>query len=152
MIKRMQKTRMRLGVAITEVAAAMVLIMPLLVVTAFVVVEASQAFTINETLHQCALVAARNLAILYGHNPSLAQSTAGQQQVFQHIKVGNIVNSSQQFSIPNGGWKITSNPPTVTVTCTYQSGQHGCPKFPSPDPLKLGDTFVLQAQASYRLE
>jgi hypothetical protein len=71
---------------------------------------------------------------------------------FNQITYGNIVNNAQQFSIPTGGWKPTSNPPTVTVQCTFQSDQHGCPHFPAPDPLNLGSNFTLVGQATYRLE
>jgi hypothetical protein len=124
----------------------------MIIITGFVAVELAQAYMIHCALTQCAYRAARALAIAYGNDPVNAQSST--QTTFNNMpSFLNMVNSGQQYSVPSsGGWNLTSNPPTVTVVCTYQSGQHGLPPFPYPDPLNIGSRFVLQAQSTIRLE
>ena len=45
-----------------------------------------------------------------------------------------------------------ADPATVKVNVRYVGNRYGLPSFPSPDPLKLGDRFVLSAESTYRLE
>jgi hypothetical protein len=138
------------GYLTAELAAAICLFLPIVATICWVIFEASRACEILCVLNQTSATAARRLAIAYGQNPS--GTIANPSTVFNQVTFGNIVNSSSQFSIPNGGWQTTSNPPTVTVVCTYQSGQHGCPQFPAPDPLNLSSTFTLTGQATCKLE
>ena len=133
-----------------EFVAAMCFLLPIVAVVGWAVYEASQAYQIYCMLNQCASWGARKLAIAYGQNPT--GTMANPSPYFNNITYGNIVNNSQQFSIPAGGWQPAGIPPTVTVNCTYQSDQHGCPHFPAPDPLNLGSNFTLVGQATYRLE
>ncbi|HEY9785063.1 MAG TPA: hypothetical protein V6D17_06650 [Candidatus Obscuribacterales bacterium] len=142
----------RNGAAIAELAAAFALLIPLVALTAWAVVEASQAYMIHGALHQCALTAARKLAIAYGYDRAAAMSNPN--ATFSTVRFGGIVNDNSQFTIPDGtaGWNTTAEPPTVTVVCQFHPGQHGLQELPNPDPLHLGNTFVLQAQATCRLE
>lgn len=147
-----RKGRKKSGASAAELAGAMVIIMPIVAIAAWVAVEATEAYMINSALHQAALIAARRVAIAYGTNPTGTKANPG--QYFNNLQIGNMVRSPAQFSIPSGtaGWNESANPPTVTVVCTYTSGQNGCPVFPSPDPLKLGNSFQLQARGTFRLE
>lgn len=138
------------GSAVAELAAAIVLVLPITVTVIYVAIESAQAYTISTALAVSAERAARQVAIAYGHNR--ASAMADQSSIFNSVRFLNIVNSSEQFSIPAGGWSTATNPPTVTVVVTFQSGQHGSPPFPNPDPLNLGSAFVLSSRATCRLE
>lgn len=145
MLNKVKRTQR--GGSIAELAAAMVLLMPLIVITAFVVVEATEAYMINSALHQAALIAARKIAMAYGQNPT---ATKTNPSPYLNITIGSMVKSPNQFAVD---WsKEFANPPQVNVICTYTSGVNGCPRFPSPDPLNLGSAFQLQSRASARLE
>ena len=145
------KTRSRTrGSAISQLAASMTFFLPIVITASVVGFEASQAYFINRSLNQAAYNAARQLAINYGQNPTTAMNNTS--TVFSSIKFANVVTSSSQFSVPTGGWSTSTTPPTVTVTCTFYSGQYGLPKFPNPDPLHIGSTIVLQGRATARLE
>ena len=140
------------GSAIVEFGAALTLLLPFIIAIAFAAVEASQTFLIHSGLRQAAYTAARQLAIKYGSDP--AGTMADPTMVFGNVKFLNIVNSAQQFSVPAGsaGWNTTAYPPTVTVLCTYQSGQHGLAVFPNPDPLNIGSSIIIKSTATCRLE
>lgn len=124
---------------------------PLLIAILFVMLEASKAFMIKETLAQGARQAARNLAVEYGKDEQIQYNRSLQDAlVFQNIRLKSVINANAQFSDPV--WNTVATPPTVTVTVTYTPNQYGLPPFPNPDPLKLGNNFVLNAEATYRLE
>lgn len=151
-MRRRRQNRREGHALISEFTAALCLMLPLAAATCLVVVEMSQAYMIHGALHQSALTAARRLAIAYGQNR--AATLANPDAIFSTVRYLNIVNDNSQFTIPDGslGWNTTSNPPTITVLCTYHSNAHGCPPFPNPDPLNLGNLIVLQSQATCRLE
>jgi Flp pilus assembly protein TadG len=129
----------------------MVILLPVLITILFVVVEASQAYMIKESLANGARQAARDLAVAYGQNSTIANNRSMEDSwVFDNIRIKNIINSDTQFDDPV--WDTSGQPPTVTVTVNYTSGQNGLPPFPNPDPLKLGNNFKLNATATYRLE
>jgi hypothetical protein len=137
------------GAAMADAAAALTFALPIIIIAGFVAGEVAQAYMIHSALTQCAYRGARALAIAYGNDPVLAQ--ANYQTTFNNLPPFlNIVNSGQQYSVAS--WSLVTNPPTVTVTCTYQSGQHGLPKFPYPDPLNIGSKLTLSAQETCRLE
>lgn len=139
------------GVSIAELAASLLILLPIVISTAFVAIESAQAFMINAALNHCASLAARQLAIAYGSNPS--STKANPNCVFDNIRFMNIVVSSQQFEVPSqGGWNESGKPPSVTVLVTFRSGTYGCPSFPDPDLLGLGSNFTMTARATCRLE
>jgi Flp pilus assembly protein TadG len=134
-----------------ETAASLVVMLPLLVMIMFVVLEASHAYLIKESLAQGAREAARALAIAYGQNSQIANNRPLEDaQVLSGITIPNIINASAQFSDPV--WTTTGSLPEVMVTVTYTSNQNGLPPFPNPDPLHLGSNFTLNATSTYRLE
>lgn len=147
--RSLSRHRSKKGDLVAELASAMVILVPIVAIFGYVAVEAQQAFTIYNALNQSAYIAARQLAIAYMQNP---KNTMAYPSSIINVQYLNLVNNTSQFSIPANGWKTSSNPPTVTVVCTYQSGLHGNPQFPNPDLLNLGPLFVLQSQATCRLE
>jgi hypothetical protein len=146
-------TRRNNGNLIAELAVSLSILLPLYVSILYVAFEVNQACAIYNGLSASSQQAARNLAIAYNSNSVTALTTIGQNAAFDQVRFANIVNSSSQFSIPTGtsGWNLTAQPATVTVQCTYQSGQHGLGVFPYPDPLNLGSSFILTAQSTCRL-
>ncbi|MBI4532547.1 MAG: pilus assembly protein [Candidatus Melainabacteria bacterium] len=139
------------GVAIAEAAASISLLLPLFMLMVFVILEASYAYLIKDGLAHAARQASRDLAIAYGKDPVIANNRSLQNaQVFDRIRIQNIVNSSQQFDDPV--FNTASDPATVSLTVRYLSRQFGLPAFPNPDPLRLGNSFVINGTATYRLE
>jgi len=139
------------GAALAEMAAALCVTVPTMVLIIFVTLEVSRAYFLREVLAQTARQGARSLAIAYGQQPGLANSrTLQNAMVFDNIRVNNVINSSAQFDDPV--FDTASDPPTVKVNVRYTSDRYGLPAFPSPDPLKLGSNFVLSAESTYRLE
>jgi hypothetical protein len=114
--------------------------------------EASYAYLIKESMAQGARQAARDLSIYYGQNGSAIASnrTLQDSMVFDKIRITNMIKSSSQFANPV--FQTTTEPLTVTVTCSYTGGQYGLPTFPNPDPLNLGSNITLSATSTYRLE
>lgn len=141
----------RRGASIAETAASMVLLIPILFMVLYVVLEASKAYFIKESLAQGARQAARDLAVEYGRNSSIENNRSQQEAlVFDNIKINGAIADSDQFDDPQ--FQPDASPPTVTVTVRYKGGQYGLPTFPNPDPLKLGRNFSLNATSTYRLE
>ena len=139
------------GVSIVEAAASLALLFPLVMLIVFVVLEASYAYLIRTSLSQAAQQAARELSVVYGQDPTISTDRSQQDsQVFNTIRITNIINNSQQFDNPL--FDTTGNPPTVSVTVRYLSNQYGLPAFPSPDPLQLGNKYQITATSTYRLE
>lgn len=149
-VKRFRSRSKRARMA--EFSAALMIMLPVAISFLFVAIEATQIFLINSALNFSAAQAARQLALSYGQNPAAA--AASPSNVFSQIKFLNIVQSSNQFSIPTGaaGWNTAAYPPTVTVQVTFKSGQNGCPVLPNPDPLMLSSRMVMTATATSRLE
>jgi Flp pilus assembly protein TadG len=129
---------------------------PILFVIILVIIESSFAYNISRNMNIAAALAARGLAAQYELDSGLPSNTTEQQAVFSGIRITNMVNSNNQFTIPNGsaGWNTGATPPTVTVKVKYLSGQGSpaLPSFPNPDPLGLGSAFVIQSTATYRLD
>lgn len=140
------------GFAVAELAAALMLLLPLTIAVCFVAAEAMQFCMIKSVLNHGAAVAARRLAIAYGTNAAAA--IANPEDSFSNCRVANIIVDNRQFSIPPGtaGWNLYSKPPTVTVEVTFASGQYGLPTFPNPDPLRLGRNFSMTSSAKANLE
>jgi Flp pilus assembly protein TadG len=145
------KPNRRRGQIISEAVAAMVIMIPLAFLLIFATVETSYALLIKSSMAQAAREGARSLAIAYGIDPYIVGDRAKENaQVFDFIRIHNMVNSSEQFGDPTFNTNV--EPHTVTVTVTYTGGQNNLPDFPFPDPLKLGDRYVISASSTYRLE
>ncbi len=142
--------RKRKGAVIAETGAALALFLPLTILITFVGVEVSYAFLMKGALSEAAREGARSLAICYGLDSSIKNNRGlANSKVFDHIRMHNIVNSSEQFDDPV--WNSEADPPTVTVNIKYASDKYGLPHFPNPDPLHLGDGFVVNGNATFRL-
>lgn len=146
----------RTGTTILETALSLALLVPILFTVIFVVLEYSYGYNINRNMNIAAALAARGLAAQYQTDSNLPNNSAEQQAVYSGIRITNMVNSNNQFSVPSGsaGWNTSATPPTVTVKVRYLSGQGtpALPSFPNPDPLGLGSAFVIQSSATYRLD
>lgn len=144
--------RSQKGTQSAELAAVLAIFFPIVVLCAVAASEASQVYEIINVLNQTASSAARRLAIAYMANP--ASTMANPNSILSQITCLNIVQSPQQFSSPtsNTGWNMSSYPPTVTVVVSFKSGQYGCPVFPNPDPLQIGNNLTLTATASAPLQ
>lgn len=127
---------------------------PVLLAATLVVIEASKVYSIGTSMMNGANLAAASLANYYHTNPAVVTDTYAQQQVFNNIRISQMIASNRQFSIPPGGWNLTANPPRVTVVCTYLPGQGtpALPAFPTVDPLKLGSKFTISESATYALK
>lgn len=144
------KNRSRRGATIAEFGAAMLVVMPMLLVILFVSVEMGHAYLINSVLSQAAEKAAREMALRW-ETDSTVDGSKGAQDVFVYDNIRNdgILVSSEQFDVAT--FDTTSDPKTVSVTVRYDGGQHGLTPFPAFDPLNLGPNFPLIATAKYRL-
>ena len=142
--------RQRQGSSLVELAAALVVIIPLVFTLLFAAVEMTTAYMIHTVLSQSAHMAARNLAIAYPVDRTIAQNRSAQDSlVFDNVRHSGIINSSAQFD--DAVFDTTADPPTVSVTVHYASGDYGLPVFPI-DLLGLEQLFHLSVTSSYRLE
>lgn len=145
------KNRSKNGGVLCEAAAAIAVLLPVVVLLTFVVLEVSQSYLIKTSLAQGARQAARMLAISYGKDPLVANSrTLQEQYAFDHVRINNMINDSNQFE--NATFDTNATPRTVHVRVSYLSDQYGLPKFPNPDPLGLQGRFRIFAESTYRLE
>lgn len=145
MLKRDKK-----GQLLAETAASMAVLLALGVLVLFVVTSMSFAYMVKADLAEAARVAARDLAIAYGKDPTVAASRAAQEAAaYDRIRIPNIIVSSDQFD--DAIFATGSNDRSVTVRLSYQGSRWGLPPFPTPDPLKIG-RFTLTAESVYRLE
>lgn len=144
-------SRRRKGAVLAESAASISLVLPILIVALFVALEASYAYLIKYNLSEAAREAARDLAICYGMDPTIAASRASQEfNVFDKIRITNMVNDSAQFWDPT--FNTATSPQTVSVVVEYTSGQHGLPRFPNPDPLHIASRMRIVGTSSFRLQ
>jgi hypothetical protein len=146
-----RKSRRQTGVTIAECAASLSLMLPIVITLLFVVLEASYAYLIKNSMAEAARQAARDLSIAYAKNPQVASDRSAQNaSVYNKIRIRNMINNSQQFD--DAQFDTGSDPPTVSVKVRYLSGQFGLPTFPNPDFLNLGSRFRIDGDATYRLE
>jgi hypothetical protein len=149
------------AMTITEFAAVLSMLVPLLIAILYVVLEGSYAYTIQTNLDSSARRAARALAINYGNNPTAAQASGGPNgylAAFGKCCIPHFVQDvNTQFVSPPGYtnfFNTGTNPPQVSVTVTYPSAgiAPDMPPFPNPDVLHLGSNFKLQSTATYSVE
>lgn len=138
------------GQMMPEFTASLILIVPMIVISAYVMIQASQAYIIHCTLKQAASTAARKLALAYGLNPK--QTVRNWQEIISSVEYPGVVNSYRQFDLGEQGFNEKVNPPTVSVKVRFLSDQYGCRHFPEPDILGLGRNFEISAESTCRLE
>lgn len=136
------------GAAIVEMVAALILLFPILVAILLVTIEASTAYSLYGGVDLAARNAAHALGKEFGKNPQIAFDTSAQQAILSGIRVNNVVNDNAQFT---GLVFDFNNPPTVTLTCDFLSGQYGLPVFPNPDPLGMKGNRI-SSTATFRLQ
>lgn len=145
--KRRTVARRCSGSVLAEGAAVVALFLPILVFLIMVVIEATNAYLIDRDLQIAAGMAARAIAQA---GTFQAGQEVTQDLILSKIKIPNRVVDPSQFS-PPPVYDFSSNPPTVTVFVQYKStGIQPVPPF--PDPLKLGNLFIIKAQATYRIQ
>lgn len=142
------------GGALAETVTTIAIMLPVLVIALLVIIEASRACTISNQMTQGAYLAARELAINYHNYPEVATTPALQQAIFSNVRINNYVSGNAQFQLAGAGFNVAGKPSTVTVSCTYLSGQGSppLPSFPTCDPLKLGSLYKITSTATYALQ
>ncbi|MDX2108439.1 MAG: hypothetical protein SFY67_18745 [Candidatus Melainabacteria bacterium] len=142
------------GAVLAESVAVTALSLPLLILIMLVVVEASQAFLITRSMRQGASLAARALAREYRINKNIVTDAVKQKHIFNSVRIEYMISTGDQFQVPNGGWDLSSTPPTVKVVATYLPGcgNPPLPAFPNPDPLGLEASFRISSAATFRLQ
>lgn len=138
------------GATIVESAASLSLLLPLTVLIIFVALEVGYSYLIKTSLSHAARQAARELAVAYGADPTIAQNKSAQEAVLSHVRIPNMVHDNQQFEQVT--FDNSQSPHTVTVQVRYLSGKYGLPRFPNPDPLQMGERLQIASTATYRLE
>ncbi|MDZ4834601.1 MAG: hypothetical protein SGJ27_12555 [Candidatus Melainabacteria bacterium] len=138
---------------LTEAVSSLLMFIPLLVVVILVTIQATQAYLIAKNMSRAAQIAARSLAEEYKSNSKLATDSSAQQEIFDNIRIPQMVSSNQQFAIPKNGWQTTVEPKTVTVVVTYISGVGTPvnPPYPNPNILNLSSAFRISADSTFRI-
>lgn len=143
----------RRGAVLAEAVSSLALLFPVIVLSLFVMIESTYAYTIARNMKNAAFLAARQLAKEYKSYNGITSDTAAQDAIYSQIRIPLMVTGNAQFSVPSGGWQTGANPPSVTVEVRYLSGQGSpaLPQFPHPGILNLGNNYVVAARASYCL-
>jgi hypothetical protein len=129
-------------------AAALMLILPLLVISIYVITECVQAYTIYCTVKQASASASRKFALAYVQDPERTKERW--EDICTSIEYPGLVNSYRQFELVN--LSENSVPPTVTIRAVYRPDLYGCRHFPQPDLLNLGQYFAISAQTTKKLD
>lgn len=139
--------RSRVGAYLAEMSAALVFIIPLVILAVFLAAEVAEVYFIKQAVTDCAEKAARKLAIEYANNPEGVVNNPSSQ--FADIRYMNVVNSPSQFSVPAGsaGWNTSSHPRTVSVDVTFYPGKYGC-----PDVITFGQWSSISTRCTQSLE
>jgi hypothetical protein len=139
-----------IGSSLAELAAALVIVLPLLVLALFITIEASQAYLIKNGLNDATRQAARDLAKAYNQDIRISSDRSLQEStVLRKISVPGVLNSPAQFSVE---FREGASPPNVIVTATYEGGKYGLPPYPTLNLLHLNNPTALACQSVYRLE
>lgn len=146
------RTRIKKGSILCETVALIGLMLPIVLATIFVAIEASRAFTISRGMTEAAVLTCRALARNYKTDSDLVDDISAQQEIFSSIRIANLVHDNSQFEITN--WNLSNQPYTVTVKVTYipGAGEHQLSTFPTNSPLNLPSTFQVAQAVTYRLE
>lgn len=153
--RMMRKGRRSRGAALTELGAALAVGLPLVIAILFIGLECSQYFVIKSNLDVACRQAARQLAIAYGKDPSIAQNNSQDSNttianIYDGNKIPNFINDRHQFADPQF---VGGTPGTVTVTVSYPiDGSYSLAIFPNPDPLNLASSVRPISIATFALE
>lgn len=136
------------GMTLAEFAPALILFLMLAGGMVYTLIVVAQAGLIQLSLEQGASTAAHNIALAYGNDPTINKKAL--EPIFSNIRFSNVLVSQDQFEVTN--WSLNKNPPTVTVSASYEGGTNGLPPFPNPDIFGINKKFSFKAQATARLE
>jgi hypothetical protein len=149
-VRRRCERRRQSGVSLVELGAAMAFGLPLVFLVMYIILEANYFFTIRTNLdlaaRQWAQIARENY--MTSNSTSIAETTATTQVRIPHF----VEPSVSQFI---ASWDTTNHPYSVTVTCFYPNGGRpsaGLYPFPCPDVFGFGNTFQINATATFPLE
>jgi len=139
-----------------EFVAALVLGLPLVVAMIYATLQINLLFTIRTNLDTATRRAAQllinryklaNIAPVDGSNTNLPTDIAFD------VKTGNsgalyfINKTANQFTWT---WDLAVRPATITVTTTFPTnGANSLVRFPSPDPLKMGNGFIISTTSTF---
>jgi hypothetical protein len=142
--------RSQRGTSIAELAAALVVVLPLFVLILYVTLEACHAYLIKNGLNEATREAARDLAKAYDQNVLITDNRSLQDsEVLSKILIPGVLNSTAQFTVQ---FNDTATPPNVSVTAVYEGGKYGLPPYPTINPLHLNNPYKIACQSVYRLE
>jgi Flp pilus assembly protein TadG len=143
------------GLSIPEFAAALVIGLPILIAILFTALECSTYFTIKTKLDVAARTAARQLAIAYGKDQTVAQnphkSNPAIAAIYDSARITPVINDKDQFSDPTF---VEGTPGTVTVVVSYpEHGEFNTQPFPHlPGVLPMLNGLRPRSMATFALE
>src|SRR5262245_32036227 len=121
MMMRAPKLRSCRAASLVELAAGLVVGLPVLIMLVLVCIEAGHFFTIREKLNVAARSACRQIALAYAKNPNDFPSKTKTDTIIANIYTANkqagIVENINQFQDPI--FETGAAPATVTVIVRY---------------------------------
>jgi hypothetical protein len=93
-LRSRRKNRSQLAQMMPEFTASLIMIVPLIIISIYVMIEASEAYVIHCTLKQAASTAARKLAMSYGMDPKYTVARAGVRLFLQLIILAWLIATS----------------------------------------------------------
>ena len=117
--------RKKRGQSSTELAAALMLIIPLLMVGIYLMAESVQAYLIYCQVKQASARAARLIALAYVQDP--ARTRVNWFNICTSVEYPGVVNSYKQFELVD--FSESSIPPTVTMQVIYKPDLYGCKHY-----------------------
>jgi hypothetical protein len=150
------KHRKNSGINLVELAAAMALGFPLIMIMLYVVLEANMLFTIRTNCDNAVRRGAQLLITDYLKNGSATANVSnGNLPTALAFEVPTsdghyfVSKTANQFTWT---WDLVNKPNTVTVTVTYPtsgSSAGGLLPFPHPDPLNLKNKFTIVTSGTF---
>jgi Tfp pilus assembly protein PilW len=151
-----RKNRRNKGISLVELAAAMALGFPLIMVTLYAVLEANMLFTIRANCDNAVRRASQLLISDYTKTGIAATAVSnGNLPAAMGFDVMTadghyfINKSANQFTWT---WDFVDKPNTVTVTVTYPTKGNNPSNllpFPHPDPLNLKNKFTIVTSGTF---
>jgi hypothetical protein len=151
-----QRRQSKSGITLVELAAAVIMGLPVIMIMLYATLEANLLFTIRTNLDVAVRRAAQLLITQYATSGTAAANTSnGNLPAALGFDVQTadghyfINSAAKQFTWT---WDLTNRPNTITVTVTYPTsgnGKLGLLPFPSPDPLHIGNKFTILTSGTF---
>lgn len=147
---RTAHTRQQRASCITEFAAGLAIVIPLMMLVLQILVQITQVYFVKSSLSQLAETAARTLAVHYIEDSKIATASRNVQDklIFDRIRMNGILHASEQFERPEFMLKTASK--SVKVSVAYLPGQHGL--IPLLDPLNMLRGYQLRSSSTYPID